>query len=533
MTFSEYLIKYGIPFTTIKDFESLKDLDSFNRNDEFNCICIRCLKDFPIKLSSLVRNFSRNKFYSCISCSISFALKSQKARDNISSGVKKSWDSSRKEKQSTISKSLWENENFRKNITDLSKNLINDLDFVEKSKEYGLKSVSTDSYKERIASPEYRANLSFAIKNKWTDNSYKEKLFLAVNSSLYKSKMSSSISSKWNDESYRNKVIESQKKLWEDPEFRSKFVITLSKTVTKDTIIELVTQNILDVLNVKYEKQFPVGPYLFDLFLSDEKILIECQGEYWHSLPKSKRKDSSKFTYADEYFPDYKILYLYERDYLNPEIITNKIRNFISNEKTDIEIFDFSFKDIEIKVIDNSIKVGYYSVSESFLRSYHYAGYGRSAKVVYGSYLDGKLIAISKFSPPVRKESATSLGFSHKDILELDRFCIHPNYQKKHFASWFLSRICKIVMKSFKPKCLISFADTTYGHIGTIYKATNWKEVSRVRPDYHYISVDKFAVHKKTLYNHAMSMKMTESEYASKFGYEKVFGKEKIKYIYP
>src|SRR5690606_35250900 len=140
------------------------------------------------------------------------------------------------------------------------------------------------------------------------------------------------------------------------------------------------------------------------------------------------------------------------------------------------------------------------------------------------------LIAICKFTSVIRKEVATSMNLKTSEVLELDRFCIHPQYQKENFASWFISRCVKLIDDP-KITHLISFADSTFGHSGTIYKAANWKQVSIVKPSYHYVNKDGLTLHKKTLYNHARSMKKTESEYAGEYGYQKVYGKEKTKFI--
>lgn len=302
----------------------------------------------------------------------------------------------------------------------------------------------------------------------------------------------------------------------------------------KISIIEKISHNILNSLSIEHQIQYPIGHYIFDLFIPSHNLLIECQGEYWHAFDQAKRRDASKFTYVDTYFPQYRILYLYERDFLNPGIVKQKlIRELFNNDIIDQQI-NFSFSDLEIRKLSvkNKMENSFYSASEEFLQSFHYAGFGRSSKIIYGAYLESKLIAVCKFSGVVRKEVATSLQYTSSEVLELDRFCIHPQYQKKNFASWLISRCSKLIFTKFSNiKLLVSFADTTYGHSGIIYEAAGWKEVGKVKPDYHYINQEGFVLHKKTLYNHAIRMKKTEAEYAKENGYSKVYGKEKVKFI--
>ena len=39
-------------------------------------------------------------------------------------------------------------------------------------------------------------------------------------------------------------------------------------------------------------------------------------------------------------------------------------------------------------------------------------------------------------------------------------------------------------------------------------------------------------MHKRTLYGKAKAMSMTEKEYATKHSYKKIYGKEKLKFVY-
>lgn len=189
------------------------------------------------------------------------------------------------------------------------------------------------------------------------------------------------------------------------------------------------------------------------------------------------------------------------------------------------DIKEFNFDEVSISEVPAK------SVIE-FLSKYHYIGFGRNAKKVYGAFLSGELIAVCKFSPVVRKEVATSMGIEPLQVLELDRFCIHPVYQKKNFASWFLSRCAKKIKEDVvQITRLVSFADSGQGHSGTIYKASNWMETGKTGASYVYIDAEGHVLNKKTLYGRACREFMKEREYAEKFGYSKQETPEKIKFI--
>jgi hypothetical protein len=430
------------------------------------------------------------------------------------------------ELQRTLAIERWNNDEYRSSVID-------SIALFWKGNDVAIKEAS-DRAKSFLEDPEYREKIKKANEDpdllrlksdnatrQWADPKSRKCLLDGLHKAFL-------------NPAYREAISVASKARWQDDEYRKRQAVARSEILSngKDSILERTTQTLLDALNIKYIRHHVLGYFEFDLFIPSHNLLIECNGEYWHSLRKSA--DASKFTYIDKYFSDLKIMYLWERDFLNPGLIRQKLVRALFNEEEDNQN-DFSFDDIVIEKIDirNILPNSYYSPPEEFLQSFHYSGYGRAAKSVYGAYFGNNLIAVCKFCPPVRKESATSMGFSQSQVLELDRFCIHPSYQKKNFASWMISRCSKKVFANYPGVLtLISFSDSTFGHTGTIYLASNWEEMHIVPSDYHYINQDGFVIHKKTLYGHASRHGSTESEYASEHGYVKIFGKEKKKFCF-
>ena len=70
---------------------------------------------------------------------------------------------------------------------------------------------------------------------------------------------------------------------------------------------------LLDDLNIKYYREYNekeadseciIGPYNFDCVILRENqpdLVIECQGDYWHTQEKSIRMDQSKSTYIRKF----------------------------------------------------------------------------------------------------------------------------------------------------------------------------------------------------------------------------------------
>lgn len=288
--------------------------------------------------------------------------------------------------------------------------------------------------------------------------------------------------------------------------------------------LEKAMANRLDSLRIKYEEQFQTDMYVWDFYLPEYSLLIDVNGEYWHSLPKNAAKDSAKFTYTEKYHPEFKTLSIEEKYFLNPKSVEILILKNIGFQSEPIEI-DFDLKDVKISV-------GYSIESIDFLNSYHYSGAGRKSKITYSAHLGSTLIAVCKFSHVGRLEMVSSLKLKTTEVLELDRFCIHPSYHKKNFASWFISRSYKHVFKT-NPKIhgLVSFADESFGHFGTIYKASNWKFDGKTRDSYHYMNELGVVINKKRVWDIASKLKMKEKEYAEKHGLTCFKEKPKLKFI--
>ena len=233
--------------------------------------------------------------------------------------------------------------------------------------------------------------------------------------------------------------------------------------------------------------------YSFDCMIKKEdgkELFVECHGEYWHG-PERESRDRAKATFLHRYRSDAELLVLWEHEFRS----VNRLKDILK-QKLGLKRFSlrpFSFKDVLItqSPITDDLK-------SLFARHHYLANIGRFGSLRYiGTIGDDLAIAVI-FSSLTRQQSAVKFGLKSKQMLELTRFCIHPCYQKKNFASWFLSRTLKRLNKD-KPKIkrVITFADQTYGHEGTIYKASGWKVEHRVKPDYWYVDSYGGWYHKK------------------------------------
>lgn len=92
--------------------------------------------------------------------------------------------------------------------------------------------------------------------------------------------------------------IKGNKKLMDlEREFPNRKIQRIAKTMKACgkgcSKIEKEVMKELDKLEIQYKYQEPVCSYFVDIFI-DSKLIIECDGDYWHSLPKIQLSDKKK-----------------------------------------------------------------------------------------------------------------------------------------------------------------------------------------------------------------------------------------------
>lgn len=106
-----------------------------------------------------------------------------------------------------------------------------------------------------------------------------------------------------------------------------------------------------------------------------------------------------------------------------------------------------------------------------FLLEIHYAKRIPSISYAFGLFVDGNLDGVITYGTP--PSSTLRRGIAGAEniqlILELNRLCL--KYNRKNEASMLVSRSLKLLPK---PSIIISFADSSQGHIGYVYQACNF-----------------------------------------------------------
>jgi len=427
-------------------------------------------------------------------------------------------------------KEAWKDDRYRNKIVTNSKEIWNDPELRDRMSAFR----QSDDFAERMTeinrkkvTPEFKQKMSELGKKRWLDGKYRDKMTEILGQVSKEA---------WGNQEYRRKISEATKKSWENPEYRAKICESLSlarDNMPKVSSIQETLYSILDDLNISYYRehnskqddlQTKIGPYSFDCVIPRQNapdLLIECQGEYWHSTDRGHANDKRKASYVANNFPNqYELKCIWEHEFHNYNKVVELLKYWLGITK--LNTVEYDFNNVEI----NDCPASEYRL---LLSKYHYLSDAGRGGICYGAYLEEELIAVCVFSPLVRHNIRTG-RYKKKECRELSRLCIHPRYQKKNFASWFVSRCLKKLPDKYK--LIISYCDTTFNHDGAVYKSLNFKPDGDVPPSYWYTDENGWTMHKKTLYQRAVKMKMKEREYAETNGYVKVWGSKKLRFVY-
>lgn len=129
----------------------------------------------------------------------------------------------------------------------------------------------------------------------------------------------------------------------------------------------------------------------------------------------------------------------------------------------------YNIKNYKIKLIDSKTAKNY------IIKNHYSHGCHNAPFPCYELFDNNFLIGVIMFATPCSENVRASIfGKDYKDnVIELHRLHI-LDITPKNTESWFISRCLKLLIQD-RPQtwAVISFSDTTQGHEGIIYKATN------------------------------------------------------------
>jgi hypothetical protein len=134
--------------------------------------------------------------------------------------------------------------------------------------------------------------------------------------------------------------------------------------------------------------------------------------------------------------------------------------------------------------IVRSVDVG---VARRLVERHHYAkGAPNTRTYLHGMFrvgydlFDEQCLGVAWWLPPILNAAKATYPTNPAGVLALSRLAIAPEVPA-NAASFLLSRSRKLLDRQRWP-ALVTFADTSQGHTGAIYRADNWTYEGETRP---------------------------------------------------
>lgn len=186
--------------------------------------------------------------------------------------------------------------------------------------------------KKRVVSEETRKKISETLKERWKEKEYRDKIYNAhkhklpdewkkniskgmtgiKRSEITRKKMSKYQSNRGKD--VKEKQVKAWKEQWESLTKEEQLIrleswINAGHNSVKDgkflkpSSIEIKVKYQLDKIGIKYIQQKRVNDgirnYFLDFYIPSLKLVIECNGDYWHSLPDKVERDKLLKKYVE------------------------------------------------------------------------------------------------------------------------------------------------------------------------------------------------------------------------------------------
>lgn len=269
---------------------------------------------------------------------------------------------------------------------------------------------------------------------------------------------------------------------------------------TKLEITEFLSQN-----NVTFVIDHIISNNIYDIFLVEKKILVDCQDLKSHGSTQERKRDQEKAKLAIN--NGYQFLSIFEDEWRDrPNAFKAIIRNKLNVHKP------ISLRPSKCDFVRPSTV----EANELYER-FHYIGACKS-KIHYGVVFDGKLIACVSFATPTRQSVYE---------WELIRMVSDPEY--RIHGAW--SKILGKFIHDYNPKSIVSFSDNRIFQGGT-YEKIGFRFDGDVSPNY-YWAKDRKRYHKSGLRKPKGELR-TETVIRTEQGYERVWDIGKKRWIlYP
>jgi very-short-patch-repair endonuclease len=164
------------------------------------------------------------------------------------------------------------------------------------------KRASSLHHKGKKYSEEQMGKFRAATKSLWTNPTYAAKVrdankkpeANAYRTHEWKEKIGATNKARW------ARLSEEEKARWAKSVEPGRIKAVYAASRTRPTSIERKLYEILNELEIPHEAQYQIGKYVVDALIPNINLIIEADGEYWHSKPEQIEKDKIRDKWLTE-----------------------------------------------------------------------------------------------------------------------------------------------------------------------------------------------------------------------------------------
>lgn len=235
------------------------------------------------------------------------------------------------------------------------------------------------------------------------------------------------------------------------------------------TSIEKFIYDYLTILKIipEYRNKNILEDLELDFYISEKKLAIETNGNYYHSEKNGKGRTYHLNKLTECNAKGIRLIQIFEDEINNkPAIVKSRIRHILGF--TPYKIYG---RECEIREIETPLK-------NKFLNKYHIQGEDKAA-IKLGAFYKNRLVAVMTFCK-LRK----ALGQSHKEnCWELSRFATISFFSILGISGKLLSYF----EKNYNPKVILTYADRRWSE-GKMYENLGFTLDHTSPPNYWYMS---------------------------------------------
>lgn len=158
----------------------------------------------------------------------------------------------------------------------------------------------------QFSDPEARAHHSRVVAKLWADPVYRNHMVNIHRGKKLPSEQIAKIVARHKGRKRpletRRRISEAAKRRWATYSLERRkeisapglLVATPAARKARPSRLEVAVQQLLNILGIEYITEHRVGRYVVDMFVPARRLVIECDGEYWHSLPGVAEKDARR-----------------------------------------------------------------------------------------------------------------------------------------------------------------------------------------------------------------------------------------------